>query len=128
MEQTWRDVFRITEEEENNFDKDHSEHIDRYINANNNRVQSFPTANMNELNTDFNTREITVEEIKGFIRRSKKKTPGSTKINKEILEKCTDKTLDQLKNIFNACLSAGTFLTCLKRQLLNLYRKRTKLL
>ncbi len=86
MEQTWIDVFRITEEEENNFDKDHSGNIDRYINANNNRVQSFPTANMNRLNTeDFNTRGTTVEEIKGFIRRPKKKTPSSTKINEEIL-------------------------------------------
>ncbi len=65
MEQTWRDVFRITEKEENNFDKDHSGNIDRYINANNSRVQSFPTANMNRLNTeDFNTRATTVEEKK----------------------------------------------------------------
>ena len=27
MEQTWKDVFRISEEEENNFDKNHSDHI-----------------------------------------------------------------------------------------------------
>ena len=59
---------------------------------------------MDRLNTEqYHTREIT------YIRRSKKKAPGFTKINKQILEKCTDKSLEQLKNIFNACWSAGFF-------------------
>ncbi len=62
---------------------------------------------MNRLNTEnYHTREIALEEIIAYIRRSKKKAPGSTKINKQILEKCTDKTLEQLKNIFNACLTS----------------------
>ncbi len=82
---------------------------------------------MNRLNTeDFNTRAITVEEIKGFIRRSKKKSPGSTKINKEILEKCTDKTLEQLKNIFNACLSAGYFPNVFKEATVTFIPKKDK--
>ena len=59
----------------------------------NDRIKPFPTANTNRLITDNNhTREITVEEIKMFIRITKKKTPGTTKINKDILENCTDKT------------------------------------
>ncbi len=29
MEKTWKDVFRITKDKENHFDKDHSEHIER---------------------------------------------------------------------------------------------------
>ncbi len=70
MEKTWKDVFRITEDEENNFDKDHSEHIERYINVNNNRMKAYPTANFNIVNADiYCTREITLEEIKAFIRR-----------------------------------------------------------
>ncbi len=31
MVQTWQDVFRITEEEDNKFYKLHSDHIDRYM-------------------------------------------------------------------------------------------------
>ena len=127
MEKTWRNVFRITEEEKNNFDKNHSEHIDRYINVNFDKVRPFPTANMNIINTDnFHTREITVEEIKTSIRRSKKKTPGSTKINKVILEKCTDKTLEQLKNIFNACFSAGYFPNTFKEAIIKFIPKKDK--
>ncbi len=80
------------------FDKQHSDHIDRYINVNINRINSFPTADMNRLNMEsYHNREITLEEIKAYIRTSKKKAPGSTKINKQILEKFTDKTLEQLK-------------------------------
>ncbi len=37
MEQTWKDVFEITEEEDNDFDKQHSDHINRYITVNSNR-------------------------------------------------------------------------------------------
>ncbi len=80
MEQTWKNIFRITEEKENCFDKDNSQHIDRYINVNFNGVESFPTVNMNRLSSEnFYTREITIEEIKGFIRISKKKAPGTLK-------------------------------------------------
>ena len=129
MEKTWKDVFRITEEEDNNFDKQHSEHIDRYININNNRIKSFPSVNTNRINTDnFHTREITVDEIKTLISKAKKKTPGSTKINKVILEKCTAKTLEQLKDIFNACFSIGYFPNCFKEAIIKFIPKKDKTL
>ncbi len=74
MEKTWRDVFRITEEEENTFDKNHSDHIDQYINIHDNRVKPFPTVNINRINNEtYQTKEITIEEIKLFIRKSKRK-------------------------------------------------------
>ncbi len=129
MEKTWKDVFKITDEEGNNFDKQHSDHIDRYINVNINRIKSFLTADMNRLNTEnYHTREITLEEIKAYIRRSKKEAPGSTKINKQILEKRTDKTLEQLKNIFNACLSAGYFPSVFKEAIIKFIPKKDKTL
>ncbi len=73
---------------------------------------------MTRLNTEsYHTREITLEEIKTYIRRSKKKAPGSTKINKQILEKSTDKTLEQLKIfLMHVCLQ-DIFQTLSKRQL-----------
>ncbi len=60
------------------------------------------------------------------VRRTKKKTPGSTKINKQILEKCTDKTLEQLKNIYNACLSAGYFPNGFKEAIIKFIPKKDK--
>ncbi len=69
MELTRKDVFKITVEE-NNFDKLHFDHIKTYINVNENRIISFPTANMHRSNADnYHTREITLEEIKTYIRR-----------------------------------------------------------
>ncbi len=70
MEQTWKDVFKITLEEDNDFHKQHSEHINRYITVNSNRVKSFPTANIERLDNENNlTREITLE-VKMYIRRT----------------------------------------------------------
>ncbi len=98
METTWKDVFKITDEEDNNFDKQHSDQVNEYIYANLNRVNTFPTVDLSRLNTEnYHTREITLEELKTYIRRSKKKAPGSTKINIQILQNCTNKTLEQLK-------------------------------
>lgn len=42
----WKDVFMITEKEENNFDKQHPDLINGYINVNCNRVNPFPTINL----------------------------------------------------------------------------------
>ena len=93
------------------------------------RVNPFPTANTTRINNkNYLSREITVEEIKTFIKRSKKKTPGSTKINKIILEKCTDKALLQLKNILNACYAAGYFPNIFKEAIIKFIPKKDKAL
>ncbi len=33
MERTWQDVFRITDEEEAKYDRQHSDHVNTYINV-----------------------------------------------------------------------------------------------
>ena len=77
METTWRDIFRIIDEEEAKFDRQHPEHIDTYINTNSNRVSSFPTSDITRLSDEhFHTRGIEMDEIKACIRRFKKKVPG----------------------------------------------------
>ncbi len=127
MENTWKDVFRISEEEDSYFDARHSDHIDSFININHDRVNTFQTVNLNRINTDnYHTRAITLEEIKSYIGRAKKKAPGSTKINIQILEKCTFKTLEQLKNIFNACLSIGYFPNVFKEAIIKFIPKKDK--
>ncbi len=42
LERTWRDIFRITEDEVAQFDRNHSDHIDAFIAVNTQRVSAFP--------------------------------------------------------------------------------------
>ncbi len=110
MEKTWKGIFRITEEEEYTFDIQHSEHIESYIRTHQRRIKPHNTTDFSRLhNSNFYTREITTEEIKKHLSRSKNKAPGSSKINKIVLEKCPEKALVSLTNIHNACLSIGHF-------------------
>ncbi len=54
MENTWKDIFRKTEEYEANFDTIHSEHIDAYINIHRHRIQ--PSSDLTRLdNNNFYT-------------------------------------------------------------------------
>ncbi len=110
MEQTWKDMFRITEEEEVNFERAHSEHISNYVNINSERNSPYTTSTLNIPNRDnFHTTAIDKDEIIRHLKISKKKAPVASKKDKLIIEKCTDKTIDQLVNIYNACYSAGYF-------------------
>ncbi len=42
------------------------------------------------------------------------------------MEKCTNKTLEQLKNLFNACLSAGYFPNVFKEAIIKFIPKKDK--
>ncbi len=66
------------------------------------------------------------EILKTSLRRTKKKAPGFTKKNIQILQKCTNKTLEQLKNIFNACLSTGYFPDIFKEAIIKFIPKKDK--
>ncbi len=100
MENTWKNIFKITEEEEASFDTLHYEHIDTYIDIQNHRIQPYNTTDLTRLdNGCFYSRPIDLEEIKRHIRRLKYKAPGSSKINKTVLENCTNKSLTVLINL-----------------------------
>ncbi len=102
MESTWKDIFRITEDGEVIFDAAHSEHINSYIDIFQERVKPHNDSNFNRLiNDHFYTRKIELHEIKEYLKRSKRKAPGESKISKVILEKFTENTMQQLVNIFN---------------------------
>lgn len=101
MEKTKQNVFKTTEKEENSFEKQNSDQVDGYVNT-------IPTTDLNKLNIeDYHSRKITWDEIKTHIRRSIKKASGYTKVNIQLLQNCTYKTLEQFKNLFNECLSIG---------------------
>ena len=127
MEDTWRDIFRITEEEEATFDAQHSQHIEAYINIYKNKVKTYNRSDRSRLrNNCFYTRPINKEEIKRQLKRIKNKAPGSSRINKTVLEYCTEKSIDMLTNIFNACFSIGLFPTSFKKAIIKFITKEGK--
>lgn len=127
MERTWRDVFRITDEEEAKFDRQHSDHIDTYININHLRVSPYPTSNICRLsNENTQTSVITKEEIKSHVQKFKYKAPGSSGISKIILQNCTDSAFEQLTDLYNACYSAGYFPQIFKRAIIKFIPKNNK--
>lgn len=109
MEQTWKNIFTITPEENATFDTAHSDHITAYINTQHDRITPHDNVDLSRLNNNFYDREISTEEITRHIRRMKNKAPGSTNITKEILEKCPPAAINNLRDIFNACLATGYF-------------------
>ncbi len=127
MENTWKNIFRISEEEEAAFDPQHSRHIDSYIKIHNNRITPYNNTDISRLsNACIYTRPVDNEEIKQHISRTKNRAPGSSKINKKILENCTQKSITTLKNIFNASLSLGYFPNSLKKAIMKLIPKENK--
>ncbi len=127
MEKTWRDIFRITEEEGTNYDTMHSNHVNSYINIQQCRIHPYNKVDLNRLdNEKFLTKTKDKEEIKRYIRRSKRKAPGSSRINQLILEKCPEKAIKQLNNIYNACYSAGYFPEVFKQAIIKSIPKENK--
>ncbi len=127
MKNTWTDIFRITDEEEANFDAIHSQHIDTYIGTQIHRTTPHNTSDAARLTTDsFYSRPIQSEEIQKHIKRMKHKAPGTTKINKKVLEKCPEKSIEQLCNIFNAAFSSGFFPNAFKTAIIKLIPKENK--
>ncbi len=60
MENTWKDIFKITEDEAN-FDTIHFEHIDAYINIHRHRIQPYSSSYLTRPdNNNFYTRPINV--------------------------------------------------------------------
>ena len=109
MQNTWKDIFTITPQENAVFDITHSEHINTYLNTQQQRLNPYDRVDINRLNGNFYTREIQTEEILRHIKKMKNRAPGSTNITKEFLQRCPPSVITNLKQIFNACLATGYF-------------------
>lgn len=127
MENVWKHVFRISEEEEATFDANHSRHIENHINVQQQRLRTYDTVDLNRLDTNnILTRKIEIEDVEKLIKKTKKKAPGQSKISKAIMEKLTKKALQQITNIYNACLATGYFPTILKKAVIKFIPKENK--
>lgn len=127
MQETWSNIFKITEEEEQNFDLIHSEQIDTYINENVQRITHYETIDFNRLDENcMLTKPIIENDVKAAIKRLKNKAPGSTLINKKVLEKLPQSAITVLTNIYNGCLCTGYFPTSFKKAVIKLIPKENK--
>ena len=79
LRQYWQEIFKIQPEDNINFDQENP-----------------PIA------------PVKAEEVKARISNlKKKKSPGASKINAQILQHLTPNFIEQITNIFNACISTG---------------------
>ncbi len=79
MEKSWKDIFRITEEDETNFDTDHSNHINTHINIQQQKITPYQEVDLTRLtNDDMCLKRIDRSEIKRYL-DVKKESPRSLK-------------------------------------------------
>ncbi len=128
MEKSWRDIFRITAEEDAAFDQTHSQHIQAYLNIHKDRIKPYDKSGLNRLNDKcYYTRPVNKEELIKYFNRTKNKAPECSRINKKVLEKCTEKAITVIPNLFNACFSAGLFPSAFKTAIIRFIPKEGKI-
>ncbi len=127
MEKSWRDIFRITDEEDATHDQLHSQNIQAYLNIHNARIESYSRSGLNRLNDNFfYTIPIHIDEITKYFKRTKHKAPGLSRLNKKVMEKCSNETITMFLDLFNACFSAGLFPTAFKKAIIRFIPKEGK--
>lgn len=102
----WSKRFKISEEENREFDQDHEDLIAAELIRHRDRI--LPHARVQEeryRQLDL----ITLEELKNNIKSSKQRAPGSSGITKFNLDKAPDTFLINILNVMNAALNTGYF-------------------
>lgn len=108
----WSEVFKITDDENENFDDEHEKFVLDWISNKIDETTPTDTVNKNIVPT---AEKITERELLHHLRKFKEKTPGLTGITKNILMNLPQKGIDIILEIFNATLSAGYFPDELKK-------------
>ncbi len=123
----WEKVFKISEEENLDFDEEHEELVHQYLRDNIHRTQPFETIDHQRYNEDrYLERKIRIDELKNIIKGMKNNAPGISMINKKILTETPDEALEFLTRIFNDTLSLGYFPDKFKQGIINLIPKANK--
>ena len=108
--------FKITEEENENFDENKEEEVTELLGERQHLITPQERANPEALRQDNPLfTKITPREVKTTITKFRNhKAPGKSKINKTIMKQLPNKMILRLTNIFNASLSMGYFPNKLK--------------
>lgn len=120
----WSNVFKITDEENQEFDDENENLVLEYLAENWQRTTPTATISTNVLTGATVTEsKITVNEIKVIIKRCKNTAPGFSNINKTVLDELPESALSYLVNIFNDALTLGYFPDQFKSGIINLIPK-----
>lgn len=123
----WKRVFRISDEENMDFDMNTEHMVHEYLRTNMDRTLPFDDININRFNdSDLITSSIKVWEIKQIIKNMKNNAPGYSGINKKIISELPEIAFIKLVDILNAALSLGYYPDLFKVGIIHLIPKGNK--
>ena len=108
----WSNVFRITPEENANFDRNHETMVNDVLRRRGQELVPYPTVDLTRLDPNNPlTRPFELDEIKEIIKNGKRrKAPGKSNINRCILSHLPDTMLEVFRDINNEAYSMGYYL------------------
>ena len=123
----WENIFKISPEENREFDINNEIRVNNFLNNNRGRMTPYATSNMERLiEADPLLKPAQLYDIKRIIREMKDKTPGESGIRKRIIEKLPTIALNKLKDIINHAISMGYFPERFKTAILTMIPKPNK--
>ena len=103
-------MFKISEEDNTNFDQENDRRVNQYLRENSYRTKPYHLANLNRLNeNDPLTKPLTYMDMLKIITNFKNKAPGKSGITRKILLNLPRSALERLNKIINLLLSMGYF-------------------
>ena len=107
---TWGKTFKISDEENRDFDANNEELVNNFINNNRERITPYVNPDLSRLSEDnYLISEITMEEIINTLKSFKNRAPGKSGITKLILTKIPPNAWQRFKTILNLSLSMGFY-------------------
>ena len=114
----WKDIFKITEEENRNFCPETERLVNIYLEENRRKTLPYIYAKLRRLDpNNYLTKPIENHHIKQIIKDFKDKSPGMSGLRKSILEQLPSIAIEKYKEIHNLALSMGYFPTYYKTAL-----------
>ena len=111
MRQTWEKVFRISPQENRDFDADFEARVEGNLAARAAEIEPFPLVDLARLDAaDPSISPITADDVKRVIGSFKNgKAPGKSGVRKPDLAALPANGMDYLAQVFSASLSSGYF-------------------
>ena len=106
MRRQWQNVFRISDEENQDFDQQFEQEINNYINDNQHRVNPERKVNKDRL---IDVGLVTLGDLFHCLRRFKEKAPGKTGITRNMIVNTPTNIKLTLTEIYNSSIAAGYF-------------------
>ena len=124
----WGNIFKISDEENQNFYLNHETMVTEFLNERQHDTQPYPFAGLSRLDeNNYLTKPVSRYDIISTIKEFKNnKAPGESDSNKIILIQLPNSAINRLKDIKNLSVSPGYFSIVLKNGILILIPKPGK--